>query len=99
MLTVPIEQKHPKSDLNETNELTQPEETFTESFINDIKTEIITNLNDDQVVIPNDDIQPNKIFKRRMMMNLNCQNCQQKFKTKTQLNAHLIKCQYESEQK
>ncbi len=31
-------------------------------------------------------------------MNLTCQNCQQKFKTKNQLNSHLIKCQYESEQ-
>jgi hypothetical protein len=100
MLTLPIEQKNIKTEINDNNELiNQFEEKSNENLNNnEIKIEPIVNLNDDQVVIPNEFIQSNKIIKRRIIMNFNCQNCQQKFKTKNQLNIHLIKCQYESEQ-
>jgi len=101
MLTLPIEQKNIKTEINDNNELiNQFEEKSNENLNNnnEIKIEPIVNLNDDQVVIPNEFIQSNKIIKRRIIMNFNCQNCQQKFKTKNQLNSHLIKCQYESEQ-
>jgi len=103
MLTLPIEQKNIKTEIIDNNELiNQSEEKSNENLNNnnnnEIKIEPIVNLNDDQVVIPNEYIQSNKIFKRRIMMNFNCRNCQQKFKTKNQLNTHLMKCQYESEQ-
>jgi len=101
-LTLPIEQKNIKTEIVDNNEvMNQSEEKSNENLNNnnnDIKIEAIVNLNDDQVVIPNEYIQSNKMLKRRLMMNFNCQNCQQKFKTKNQLNTHLIKCQYESEQ-
>jgi len=98
MLNLPIEQKNSKIDLNDNNELINPsEEKSNENLNNEIKIEPIKILNEDQVVIPNEFIQSNKIIKRRIIMNLNCPKCQQKFKTKNQLNSHLIKCQHQSQ--
>jgi hypothetical protein len=98
MLPLPIEPKNIKLEVIDNNELTnQLEQKSTEILNNEIKIETMTNLIDDQVVIPNEYLQSNKIIKRQLMMNFNCPNCQQKFKTKNQLNSHLIKCPYDSE--
>ncbi|CAF4598431.1 unnamed protein product, partial [Rotaria sp. Silwood2] len=108
LFTTPIEQKNVKIDLNDNNNnnnnnnnndlINQCEQKSIENLNNEIKNETILNIHEDQVVIPNEYIQSNKITKRRIIMNFNCQNCQQKFKTKNQLNSHAIKCQSESEQ-
>lgn len=106
MLTVPNEQKTAKIELNDVNDLinsSEQQKTSNENFnhnnSSEIKVEPVINFNEDQVVIPNEHISTNKINKRRVMINLNCSNCQQKFKTKNQLNSHLVKCQYETEQR
>ncbi len=100
MLALPVEQNPINNDINGNNEfINQSEEKPNEIFSNEIKTETVLNFSEDQVVIPNDDLQSNKINKRRIIMNLNCQNCKQKFKTKNQFNSHLMKCSHEFEQK
>ena len=65
----------------------------------EISSGTIGNLSDDQVVIPNEHNQSLKSIKQRIpsSMNNHCANCQQKFKTKHQFNAHLSKCQSEIE--
>lgn len=103
--TLPHEQKIPKNESNENMELInsidqQQQQKILSTNENEIKIEPIINLHDEQVVISNNEyLLTNKINKRRLGMNFNCPNCQQKFKTKNQLNTHLIKCQYETEQK
>ncbi|CAF3361439.1 unnamed protein product [Rotaria sp. Silwood1] len=109
--TTLFEQKNTKMDLNcnsnntnttttNNNELiNQYEQKSSENINNEIKNETILNIYDDQIVIPNEYMmQSNKMIKRRIIMNYDCQNCKQKFKTKNQLNLHIIKCQNESEQ-
>jgi hypothetical protein len=88
-LPPPIEEKNIKID----------EEKSIETSINEIKCELISNLNEDQVVIPNEFLQSNKIIKRQLTTNFTCQYCKEKFKSKNQYQFHLTKCQYESEQK
>ncbi|CAF0755286.1 unnamed protein product [Adineta steineri] len=99
LLTSFNKQTSSKIDLNETNESIKPFEEFsTENFTSEIKTEPLLNTNDDQVVILNESIQSTRISKRRMIMNFDCQNCNQKFKNKNQLQTHLMTCQDESKQ-
>ncbi|CAF0809105.1 unnamed protein product [Rotaria sordida] len=98
--TVPIEQKNTKIDLNDNNNelINQSEQKCNEYLNSEIKNEPTLNIHEDRVVIPYEYIQSNKPNKRRIFMNYNCQNCKQKFKTKTQLNLHVNKCQDEPEQ-
>ncbi|CAF4106892.1 unnamed protein product [Rotaria socialis] len=97
LLTLPQESKIPKIDIMDNNvEIINPYEQ--KSNENEIKNETITTNHDDQNTIPDEYMSTSKTTKRKITMNHNCQNCKQKFKNKTQLNLHIIKCQNESEQ-
>jgi len=100
LLTSLTQHNNTKVDLNDNNEvINQSEQKPIENFPIEIKSETIINKNEDQVVIPNEYIQPNKKFKRRMIMNFVCEKCNQTFKTNNQLHTHSITCRVESKPK
>lgn len=98
-LILPTDQKSTKTDINDNNNtLVNPNELkSSENIINELKTEMPSVINDDQVVILNEHITLNKTIKRRTITNYSCSNCKQKFKTKNQINSHLVKCQSDLE--
>ena len=65
----------------------------------EISLETISNLTDEQVVIPTEHLQASKttIKQRITSSNNHCSNCQQKFKTKSQFQSHLSRCQADVE--
>lgn len=72
-----------------------PEQLSIENNHNEIKAEPLINMHDEQISLPTDTIPVNKMIKRRMAVNFDCPNCNQKFKTKNQLNIHSNICRGE----
>ncbi|CAF1320835.1 unnamed protein product [Adineta ricciae] len=71
------------------------EQQSIENNHNEIKTEPLINMHDEQILLPTDTISMNKMINRRTIVHFDCPTCNQKFKTKNQLNIHSNICRSE----